>query len=173
MSSRPLATRQTIRLLRVLSANRFVPVAFDSNGVVSLNTVNRFRWNGNLNGQLASSTANGVCAADLVVAAGFHEIDEFSDNSWFAFPFGRRGAGRGILAFDAKSQNIFKPRTLATMRGDRAQQLVLSAEPIECCVGWERLISPRFTSNLTLNRKFSKLPYELDVPFNEDFIARS
>jgi hypothetical protein len=63
-----------------------VPVGLHSNGVVGFDAVNGRRRNWNLDGQLASSTANGLRTADLVMRPRLHEIDEPGRNFNLTFP---------------------------------------------------------------------------------------
>lgn len=98
-----------------------VPVRLHSDGVVGFDAVNSLRRNWNLNGQLAASTTNGVCASDFVMGTGLHEIYETRRNFTFAFPLFPRCPRRSILLLDAEREDVLESRGFSTMCGNRVK----------------------------------------------------
>src|SRR5437879_5926281 len=148
-----------------------MPVSFDSDRVISFNTVNGRRWNRNLDGQLTSSTAHGVRTANLVMSSRFHEINEPGRNFSFTWLFRWRPC-RSVLLLDAERKHVFESRGFATICSKCGQQLLFSAEPIKRCVVWEGRVASCLAPNLALKREPSQLSCEPDVLFKEDFVAR-
>lgn len=105
-----------------LSANRLCQYASTPPGSSVSILLNSRRWNRNLDRQLASSAANGVRAANLVMRPGFHEINEPSRNLSLPSHF-RRRRRRSISLLDAESKDVFVSRSLRQCAASTASRV--------------------------------------------------
>src|SRR5882724_11411316 len=73
-------------------AKSAVPVCFDTDGVVGLNTVNRFRRYRNFDRELSLTTTHGDRSANFVMPPRLHQIYKAGHNFWLpAIPRARLG----------------------------------------------------------------------------------
>lgn len=137
-----------------------VPVFLDSSRVVGLDRVDDLRSLGHLDGKLAFAAAQSVRAADLIEAAGLHQVDvaQFASDGLLRSSlciFSIVGLGRHSTEF---RDLIFAsaPAKLFQLRGER----LLSAKPSECVVEWKLGIASGFELDFTLDWKSTKFPYK-------------
>lgn len=149
-----------------------VPTGFHPDRVISLAALERCRRNRDLDGQLASSTANGVRAADLVVRSGFHEINEPGrDLRLTLLP--HWCLCRVIPFLGAEREDVVETLVLATICSKGCEQVPFSTEPVKRVVMRKRCVGPRLTANLALNRDPPQFSRQCGVLFHKNCVACS
>jgi hypothetical protein len=122
--------------------------------------VDDFRGLRQLDDKLALAAPQSVCAADLVEAAGLHQVDvtQLTSGGLFRNSF----CIFGILSLGRYSTQFRKiilasvPAELLQLRGERS----LAAKSPEGVMAWKLGITPRFKLDFGHGWKSTKLPYE-------------